>query len=551
MAAIEQSLDDLFLPRPKSALVKRANLDDLFIPKRSFPAALQAERAILRQPSALERFVPPLFGLKALGQIAARGEAALAEPALTAVRRRYPIFGEDVPEGGGLVRGITGKTLSPRTPGGQTEFGDVIEEFGKRRFGIDVPDPISAAGGLAAATVLTGGLPIAGKAALKAGAIPIKASQKAAGKGAVRIAQGILRPTGKFAKRSPRIAESALKEGVLRSSAEGTQKTAQSRIDKLMTQIDEIAEASNITSDLRPAFRRVAAAAKYWIGQGKPERAEKILNEVTSIAKAKRLSPEKVLSAKELLRLRRSEDEALKRLTPGGGFFRETLPADIEARQEFAGGLRKALAKASPEIGEKNKRISGLIDVAKTAGKRASVSSRNNLLDIIDYALGTAGLFNPKAMAALAAKKIYQGTKAGLARGLYGYSQFGKGSVKKAFGTQTPSIKKSPQITFGGSPKAITQSLPKGLLPAPKEIIGEGFRTTPTKEEAFKKLGEYAFKYFKPSRRILEGEAGIQGGKESALKRFGINPITGEVKGKKIKTAIELISKRIRERGIK
>jgi len=256
----------------------------------------------------------------------------------------------------------------------------------------------------------------------------LRATQPAAKNAAIRIAQGILRPTGKFAKRSSKIAEASLQEGVLKSSAERTQKASQTLIDDLMSKVDDLAGKSTAYTELKPAFRRVAATAKYWIGQGKPDRAEKILTEVSNIAKAKRLTPSRVLSTKDILTLRRSEDEALKRLKPGGGFFSETVPADIEARQEFSGGLRKILGKASPEIGNINKRISSLIDVSKTAGKRTGVSSRNNLLDIVDYGLAAGSMANPKLSALLIAKKLFQAGKAGTAKGLYKYSKFGEGA---------------------------------------------------------------------------------------------------------------------------
>jgi len=132
------------------------------------------------------------------------------------------------------------------------------------------------------------------------------------------------------------------------------------------------------------------------------------------------------MSVKEGLNIRRGQDALLKTTKAGGGYTAETNSPEIMGRQEFAGGLRKDIGRVSPEIKANNKRISRLIDLSKASGKRADVSSRNNLMDLTDSMMTTASVLNPKALALLAARKVWQGGKAGIARSLYNAPSFGK-----------------------------------------------------------------------------------------------------------------------------
>lgn len=544
------SLEEIY--SATKAVVKKPSLDVLFKETRGglLPTAIQAERRILTQPTALQRFAPPLLGLQTIGRAFQRGEAALAEPVMAAIRKKYPVFGEEPPAGNAFIRGISGRSFSPRTQWGQTEFGDVIEEAGRRALGVDIPDPLSAAGGLAIATLASGGLP----AIAKAGAIPIRASQGAARQGAIRIAQGILKPTGKFAKRGSQIAEASLREGALRSSAKGTAEAAQTRIDKLLGEVDALAESSDVVADLKPAFRRVSATAKYWVGQGEPKRALDILSKVKDITTARGVTPTTEMSVSDVLKLRRAQDAALKRLKPGGGFWSETLPPGIEARQEFAGGLRKILGQAVPEIGAKNKRISNLIDVAKVAAKREGVTSRNNLLDIIDYFLVTAATKSHGAMPILAAKKLWQGSKALGARGLYKYSQLGK-RILPTKASLPPSPKIPRQITGRLQPLMLEGEVAPKQLGVAREF-GEGFTRSPLpsnieelREAAAQKRLEDLLRMKKQEVKPIEsiGQA-VATQRKSLLRKFGINPFTGKMKWGKAKNAYEAALERLKSK---
>lgn len=587
------TLDDLFLATRKKSGSSQS-LDDLFraTRKKSIPTAIAADRAIIRKPSALEVAVPPIGGLRTIGRAYARGEAAIAEPLLQKIRQKYPVFGEDTPVQD-MARGIKGESFSPRREGEQAELGDVVEEYGRRRFGVDVPDPVSSALGFAGMTALTagtgalakGGAALVGKTAV--------AAQGGARKGALRIAKGIMRPGGKYEKRAGAIAESALKEGVLRSSAERTSEAAQGKIDRIMQEVEEIAEKSTSFADLKPAFRRVAAAAKYWMSEGEPERAEAILRKMDDIATAKGLSPNQILSVPEILDLKRAQDAATKKLKPNA-FFADTNTPSIETRQELGGGLRKILGMAEPEIGSRNKRISNLIDVKNVSGKRGNVSSRNNALDIVDYGLTAASMKNKEVLPLLIAKKAWQGGKALTARGLYGFSQFGKktpritsraipdiiaedqrmlespaarallgGSkntaaigVSEKFGSGFERQATTPGEVFGRratrGPKQITGQSPKQLTTDPR--YGEGFEriaTTPEDVEAIRSASEEALKQrgieefsktlFKPE-GVFGRERGI------TPKKFGLNPITGEHKQGKPTTAIQAALARLKKK---
>lgn len=383
------------------------------------------------------------------------------------------------------------------------------------------------------------------KAVGKFGGMATRAAQSGARGTAINIARNILKPTGKFAKRGERIAESALEQGVLRSSVKRTAEKAQSRIDALMDQVDELANKAQGSANLKGAYRRVAAAAKYWMLQGKPERAEKILTEITNISKAKMLHPKRQMSIKGILNLRRSQDEALKRLKPGGGFYSETIPADIEARQEFAGGLRKILGQAVPEIGEKNRAISSLIDVKNVAGKRGGVSSRNEPLSLSDLGLLGVGAISPKAWAILAAKKLYQGGKAGVARGLYGFSKIGQRATPKVsrFGSREIPIQ---QLLESPSAQGLLEgpSSVKGLEVSPR--FGQGFeRTATTPEDVFAGRAFHGPKQLEDLRQLIIPGPEQPKAFESLLARYFKGPLKEKPRTKQnLFTAAELAMKK-------
>lgn len=366
---------------------------------------------------------------------------------------------------------------------------------------------------------------------------------------AVRIAKNIIRPTGKYTKRGEKIATEALKEGVLRGSAEGTAKAAQRKIQPLMDEVNSIAASiKNKTMTAESGLRRMDALSKWYSGRGDSKSAARVLEIKDDIIRGERLmqpvfgeketsqfvmgpaskqttpqitetyskdmtgglkqfqdkaryesvqnpktkkfqrsepkrefltpktvvespddivalnvpggpsaKPRKIvsvspketfklrpetkgvskketvqigekpreMSVKRGLDVRRGQDALLKTKKGDAGYLSDTNSVDIMARQEFTGGIRKDLAKASPEIAERNKRISALIDISKASGKRADVSSRNNLADLADSVIGTAAMLNWKALALLAGRKVYQGTKGAIARSLFGLPSSG------------------------------------------------------------------------------------------------------------------------------
>lgn len=349
--------------------------------------------------------------------------------------------------------------------------------------------------------------------------------------GGVRMAQNIIRPTGRYAKRGEQIAETALREGVLRSGARETAEAAASKIDPLMQEVDDIAASITDQMTAERGLKRMDALERWYVQRGSPERAGKIRELKNNLVESMKLRepvysmkekgqfvmrgparfgeprpststtpiidnipaagrkkapildavrrgevptsrsiekpedmmiiqrprkqltvvrpetkteilPEVVgpsnkeavltgfnprsMSVKEGLNIRRGQDALLKTTKAGGGYTAETNSPEIMGRQEFAGGLRKDIGRVSPEIKANNKRISQLIDLSKASGKRADVSSRNNLMDLTDSMMTTASVLNPKALALLAARKAWQGGKAGIARGMYNAPSFGK-----------------------------------------------------------------------------------------------------------------------------
>lgn len=116
--------------------------------------------------------------LESVGQALTREEAAVADPLLSLIRRAKPRLGEEIEPGSSLQdfsRGAKGLSFSPRSEGRQAEFGDVIEEAGQRFLGVDVPDPVSAAGGL----ILTEFLPSSQALGRSVGRAGVKKAAKA------------------------------------------------------------------------------------------------------------------------------------------------------------------------------------------------------------------------------------------------------------------------------------------------------------------------------------------------------------------------------------
>lgn len=350
---------------------------------------------------------------------------------------------------------------------------------------------------------------------------------------AVRIARNIIRPTGKYASRGKALAETSLEEGVLRHNSGGTAQASQEVIDNLMSQVDDLAKNSNIDVSMKPAFQRAAAAAKYWISEGKPDRASKILKEIQNLATAKGINSQTSLPASRFLNVRRSGDAALKKLTPGGGFFSQTVPPGVEGRQEFLGGMRRALGKAIPEIGEKNQRISKLIDLANAASKRENVSSRNDLLGLKDYILAVGAKNNPDIWPILLAKKAWQGGQGLAARGMYNTGKLARqfGERIRTLGGEDVSETIPRQLGNSGARKLLSAERGPITTAIPKPELETGARTL----RAPYYLEESPISFDVPSNPVL---------KKSTIKKYGINPFTGKMKPQKALSALEIALKR-------
>lgn len=118
----------------------------------------------------------------------------------------------------------------------------------------------------------------------------------------------------------------------------------------------------------------------------------------------------------------------------GGGYDSATTTPEIQARQEYAGGMRRGIAREVPEVEDLNRRYGRLIDLGRAVEGRQSVSSRNNLFDLGDVFLGGMSVSNPKTGALIALRKILQRGQGPIARGFYGYepTMFGFSDLLKS-----------------------------------------------------------------------------------------------------------------------
>jgi len=642
MAAERPSLDDLFLASRKGVvnqpLAERPSLDDLFMKTKTPAATIQKERT------------PILPVAEDIPGIAASGVHGLTFGLSDFGRKPVSNIlsgtpGEMVERGAQLLKNpkesLKRFAISPANTVQDVMSADLATPHSEVGFPV-LPQPKSVTGKILGLGAEIGTSSLSGKA----GETALRAASPALRASAVRTAQNILKPTGRFAKRSESIAEAALEQGVLKSSAKGTKEAALSKVNNLMDEVDNIAQSvKDKTVTAEDAFRRMDALSKWYqkrgdsssaariqaikndIIQGEkltepvfgevetgqfvmgpaskqvtpqktiaekvpnkgfhkptPERTT-IQNELRNVieneadvlqdmsgnfkggqiirpeesqsgyrtslpdfmkhpgtgnkplnkkefldlaknnlesgtsaiggnedfselntalnslniktpnapswkfaeseTKNRIITPKKYLenpddivalnipetptkpqkivsftpkekyslrgetfgpSKKEIVKIgekpremsietalekRRGQDTLLKTKKVGGGYYSDTSSPEVLGRQEFAGALRKAITKEVPEIGEKNRVISKLIDVANVAKGRESVSSRNDLFGLVDNVMTAGGVLNPKIWALLAAKKLYQGGKAGLAKSSYALSKAGNSNNLK------------------------------------------------------------------------------------------------------------------------
>jgi len=550
MAAERPSLDDLFLAtRPKAPVEGKPSLDDLFQATR--PKAGDGKTAA--EPKTpywpVKEDVPGIVASAAHG--VTQGLTDIGREPISKIISGYP--GESLERGFEAAKN-PGRHFKEFARGGPAAaYKSILQTplaTPETAVGFPVaPRPVSSTGQL----IGLGTEMLAGYGAGKGVAGAARRLAPGMEQAGTRIAQNILHPTGRFAKRSEKIAKTALDEGVLRGSAEGTRRAAQSNIDAYMDEVDRLAENSTAKISVSPALRRMDALTKWYKRRGDTPAAEKVMAVKNDIVRGERLTepvfenvetsqfvmgpagksvkpqitevfskdmkgplkqfqdrtkyqsvkntksgkyqksdplreiltdktfvenpedivamnvpggagvrPRKIVSispkeefelrpeikgisrketikvgerpkefsAKEVLRLRRDQD-ALMKTKKAAPYDSSTTSPEIMTRQEYTGGLRRSLGQAVPEIGEKNRKISKLIDVASVAKGRASVASRNNLLDIVDSGLSAGAVINPKLWIPIIARKLYQGGKGITARTLYAAGKAGKSDAIK------------------------------------------------------------------------------------------------------------------------
>lgn len=126
------------------------------------------------------------------------------------------------------------------------------------------------------------------------------------------------------------------------------------------------------------------------------------------------------LSIQEAQGMKKGQYRLLEGKRVNGGWDASTSSPEVAARQEYAGGLRRSIAKAVPEVEPLNKRFGNLIDLGQATEKRAGITSRNNVMDLGDQLLAGMGSHDPKALAVLLSRKLAQRGQADIAKGLFG-----------------------------------------------------------------------------------------------------------------------------------
>lgn len=137
----------------------------------------------------------------------------------------------------------------------------------------------------------------------------------------------------------------------------------------------------------------------------------------------------KEMTLAEANKRKREEYRYLEGKRAGGGWTADTSTPEIATRQEFAGGVKREIARKLPEVDRLNKRFGNLIDLGKATEGRANVGTRNDIMSLGDIVL--AG--NPKSWPLLIAKKAWQGSKGAAAKGLFGLPSVGSktgGAIK-------------------------------------------------------------------------------------------------------------------------
>lgn len=582
------TLENMMFSKSKDMVKKAPSLEEAMFSiqksgPRAVPASIAASRSILRPPTKLEVALPPLRGLSAIGATMARGEAAIAEPMMKEIRQKYPVFGEEKPEGSPwTASGIKGESFSPREQGAQTQFGDVIKEYGKRRFGVNVPDVVANTGGFLALGAMTGGIGDVIKGGQKAAPLVKQFGQSVARKMEESSAKSALRELGGLEGAKAKAEDLTIK--ILNPSKADLAPFE----EKMMTHpgvreaARTIPEAENYRDILKKIRERSIKAAKgrdAEIMKNNFEMGPSYIDEVEM----------KLQKQYNTGKLTKSEyEQAIKAVDDERDFFTKQKNFDRMEAQRRKTLLDKRAEKIYKQAqkGVYNPEQTGEYPktVAALAGElRGRVSGGNEYIERMNEVYGN--LLKPRKWAAgqsVLAKKadktasnldvpgVISSVLSGQWKNLP--NAFGRGAARAALSAEEGLASKTqelarirklyerfgPKETFGrgidepidaafsvfDAPKGIAQSATK-LLPAPTAPRTPITTAIPTPEFGGPK--QLRAPYYIEQSPILFGEAGVSGNKVSMLKKMGINPFTGEMKYGKPSTTLQKALERARQ----
>lgn len=250
MAAERPPLDQIFISSKGAGIDNRPPLDSVFKTKPKDPGSIYNKGGIYEQfgPN------PPMFNPApgAFGGIVQTG----ADQPGTAL----PFIGQTIAGEAGPIGGVAGALAGEGVRQGMGRL------FGVQR-GADPIKQFKKAGEIAATGEVLG-------YGLNKGAEALAEPARQFG---VRIARNIIRPSGRLAKRGDKIAETALKEGVLGSSAKSTMGKVKGKLDQVEQEIDDLINQhadKKITAE--GALQRMDALARRYRQLGDSPAADKV-----------------------------------------------------------------------------------------------------------------------------------------------------------------------------------------------------------------------------------------------------------------------------------
>lgn len=257
MAAERPPLDQIFLNTRRGEVLDRPPLEEVFTSSRH--PSIYSKGGVYDQFGPNPRTFNPFEGAE-LG------------PANVGARQpgsALPFVGQTA---GGTAFGPAGGVVGALA-------GEGVRQVIGRKFGVqDEADPgkqFKAAGKAA----LYGELFGAGANRLIQGAgRAIEAAKPGAKANAVRMARNILRPTGRYAKKGERIAETSLKEGAISSDLKRVGEKTAAKMSAVQDEIDNLInqyEGEGITAE--GALKRMDALARRYRQLGDPDSASKVL----------------------------------------------------------------------------------------------------------------------------------------------------------------------------------------------------------------------------------------------------------------------------------